>query len=775
MFELNEQVTEQLPAIVVSDIVPLPNNEIRVEINRPEDIKALKSAEQYRNYIFLMLPSKNDTQNEVIDNYYKRGVVAKIVLNMTNPNGSRRVKLQTIVRADVEEFVLTSPHLLVKFTTQPSISSDRDKEIATLELIKQELVSNNKMMPVLENKDVILNSLRKGISSAEFSDVIAINIIGDFKSHLKYLFELDITKRLLMILEDLRKQKYFASLESKIDEEVKRSINEAQKEYYLREKMKAIQDELGDKAKKETDIDTLRKKIKEAKMPKTVEEKAYNELNRYMSTPSTSPESGIIRTYLDFLIALPWNTQSVDSDDIKKAKEILDEDHYGLDKVKERILEYLAVKIMTQKNPQAILCLVGPPGVGKTSLAKSIARALNKKFVKLSLGGVKDESEIRGHRRTYLGALPGRILQNLKRAGTNNPVFLLDEIDKMSSDYKGDPTSAMLEVLDGEQNQFFSDNYLEEPFDLSHVFFIATANYLGNIPEPLRDRIEIVEVSSYTEYEKFEIATHHLLKKQLLANGLDESKFSISDQAIYSIIQNYTREAGVRELERLLSSIIRKAIKNILLNGASKIEINVDNLEEYLGKPKFTNNKTEENDLVGIVTGLAYTQFGGDTLSIEATHYKGEGKLLLTGQLGDVMKESAQAAFSYVKSNAEKFNINIKDIKESDVHIHVPEGAIPKDGPSAGVTITTALISTFTNRPVHHEIGMTGEVTLRGQVLPIGGLREKSIAAHRSGLKKIIIPYDNLKDIDEIPESVKNSLEIIPVKSVEEIVNIVLK
>ncbi len=775
MFELNEQVTEQLPAIVVSDIVPLPNNEIRVEINRPEDIKALKSAEQYRNYIFLMLPSKNDTQNEVIDSYYKRGVVAKIVLNMTNPNGSRRVKLQTIVRADVEEFVLTSPHLLVKFTTQPSISSDSDKEVATLELIKQELVSNNKMMPVLENKDVILNSLRKGISSAEFSDVIAINIIGDFKSHLKYLFELDITKRLLMILEDLRKQKYFASLESKIDEEVKRSINEAQKEYYLREKMKAIQDELGDKAKKETDIDTLRKKMKEAKMPKTVEEKAYNELNRYMSTPSTSPESGIIRTYLDFLIALPWNTQSVDSDDIKKAKEILDEDHYGLDKVKERILEYLAVKIMTQKNPQAILCLVGPPGVGKTSLAKSIARALNKKFVKLSLGGVKDESEIRGHRRTYLGALPGRILQNLKRAGTNNPVFLLDEIDKMSSDYKGDPTSAMLEVLDAEQNQFFSDNYLEEPFDLSHVFFIATANYLGNIPEPLRDRIEIVEVSSYTEYEKFEIATHHLLKKQLLANGLDESKFSISDQAIYSIIQNYTREAGVRELERLLSSIIRKAIKNILLNGASKIEINVDNLEEYLGKPKFTNNKTEENDLVGIVTGLAYTQFGGDTLSIEATHYKGEGKLLLTGQLGDVMKESAQAAFSYVKSNAEKFNINIKDIKESDVHIHVPEGAIPKDGPSAGVTITTALISTFTNRPVHHEIGMTGEVTLRGQVLPIGGLREKSIAAHRSGLKKIIIPYDNLKDIDEIPESVKNSLEIIPVKSVEEIVNIVLK
>lgn len=775
MFELTKEVTEQLPAIIVSDIVPLPGNEMRVEINRPEDVKALKSAEQYRNFVVVMLPSKNDTQNETIDNYYRRGVVAKVVLNMTNPNGSRRVKLQIVVRCDVVEFALTNPHLIVKFTTIPSTNSDADKEIATLDLIKQELVSNNKMIPVLENRDVILNSLRKGISSVEFSDIIAFNLVGDYKSHLKYLFEIDTTKRLIMILEDLQKQKYFAGLEAKIDEEVKKSINESQKEYYLREKMKAIQDELGDRAKKESDIDQLREKIKKAKMPKTVEEKAYNELNRYMSTPSTSPESGIIRTYLDFLINLPWNESSVDSDDIKKAKEILDEDHYGLDKVKDRILEYLAVKIMTEKNPQAILCLVGPPGVGKTSLAKSIARALSKKFVKLSLGGVKDESEIRGHRRTYLGALPGRILQNLKRAGTNNPVFLLDEIDKMSSDYKGDPTSAMLEVLDAEQNQFFSDNYLEEPFDLSHVFFIATANYLGNIPEPLRDRIEIVEVSSYTEYEKFEIARHHLLKKQLSSNGLTTDKFTISDQAIYTIIQNYTREAGVRELERLLGAIIRKSIKNILMNGVSKVDITVDNLEEYLGKPKFTNNKTEENDLVGIVTGLAYTQFGGDTLSIEATHYKGEGKLLLTGQLGDVMKESAQAAFSYVKSNAEKFNINIKDIKENDVHIHVPEGAIPKDGPSAGVTITTALISTFTNRPVRHEIGMTGEVTLRGQVLPIGGLREKSIAAHRSGLKKILIPYDNLKDIDEIPDSVKNSLEIVPVKSVEEIVNIVLK
>ncbi len=775
MFNNNEEVREQLPAIAINDIVPLPSAEIRVDLNQNEDVKAIKAAEQYRNYVVVLLNVNKDVKEETLDKYYKRGVVARVVLNMTNPNGTRRVKLQIITRCNINEFTLTNPYLVVDFTTCPSVSSNPDSEIATLNLIKDELVSNNKLMPVIENRDAILTALRKDIQTAEFSDIIAYNLTCDYKNHLKYLFELDTTKRLVYILEDLRKQKYFNELELKIDEEVKRSINESQKEYYLREKMRAIQDELGDKAKKESDIDLLREQIKKANMPKTVEEKALNELNRYTSTPSTSPEAGIIRSYLDFLIALPWNIQSVDSDDIVLAKRILDEDHYGLDKVKDRILEYLAVKIMTKKNPQAILCLVGPPGVGKTSLAKSIARALNKKFVKMSLGGVKDESEIRGHRRTYLGALPGRILQNLKRAGTNNPVFLLDEIDKMSSDYKGDPTSAMLEVLDAEQNQFFSDNYLEEPFDLSKVFFIATANYLDNIPEPLRDRIEIVELSSYTEYEKFAIATNYLIAKQLKANGLDNDKFSISDQSIYTIIQSYTREAGVRELERLLGTIIRKAIKMILIDKAERIDVTVDNLELFLGKPKFTNNKTEDADLVGIVTGLAYTQFGGDTLSIEATHYKGEGRLLLTGKLGDVMKESAQAAFSYVKSNALKFGINLQEIKESDLHIHVPEGAIPKDGPSAGVTITTAIISTFTNRPVRHDIGMTGEITLRGQVLPIGGLREKSIAAHRSGLKKIIIPFDNLKDLDEIPESVKNSLEIIPVKVVDEIVDIVLK
>lgn len=777
MFDKNIEEREQLPAIALSDIVPLPGNEIRIDVNNDSDIKALKVAEQYRNYLVVLftLKGKDDFDTPKIDRYYQMGILSKVVLHMTNPNGSHRIKIQPIVRCHINEFTLTNPNLMVDFTTCPSYTEDENKELATLELIKQELVSDNKMISVIENRDSILKALRKETTSDEFSDLIAFNLVGDYKTHLRYVFETNINTRLIYILEDLRKQKVFRSLEMKIDEEVKRSINESQKEYYLREKMRAIQDELGDKAKKETDIDLLREQIKKSGMPKTVEEKALNELNRYASTPSTSPESGIIRSYIDFLIALPWNKQSVDSNDIMLAKKILDQDHYGLDKVKERILEYLAVKIMTGKNPLTILCLVGPPGVGKTSLARSIAKALNKEFVSLRLGGVKDEAEIRGHRRTYLGALPGRILQNLKRAGTNNPVFLLDEIDKMSSDYKGDPASAMLEVLDPEQNKFFSDNYLEEPFDLSQVFFIATANYLDNIPETLRDRIEIVELSSYTEYEKFEIAKNYLIKKQLSSNGLDESKFSISDQAIYTIIQNYTREAGVRELERLIGTIVRKSVKIVLMDGKERVDVTVDNLEEFLGKQRFVNNKTEESDLVGVVTGLAYTQFGGDTLSIEATHYKGEGRVLLTGKLGDVMKESAQAAFSYVKTNAERFGIDLKEIKESDLHIHVPEGAIPKDGPSAGVTITMAIISTFTNRPVRHDIGMTGEVTLRGQVLPIGGLREKSIAAHRSGLKKIIIPYDNLRDIDEIPESVRNSLEIIPVKQVDEIIEIILK
>jgi ATP-dependent Lon protease len=564
-------------------------------------------------------------------------------------------------------------------------------------------------------------------------------------------------------------------IENEINMTVKKNIDENQKEYYLREKMKAIQEELGDKVKKESDIEELKEKILAKKMPKHIEEKAMYELQRYQSLPASSGESGVIRTYLDFLIDLPWYEVSVDETDIKKAEVALDSTHFGLEKVKERIIEYLAVKILTGKNPQTILCLVGPPGVGKTSLAQSIAKALGRNFVKQSLGGVKDESEIRGHRRTYLGALPGRIMDGMKKAKVVNPVFLLDEIDKLGFDYKGDPSAALLEVLDPEQNAKFSDHYLEEQYDLSQVLFIATANYLGNIPAPLRDRMEIIELSSYTEIEKLNIALEHLVSKQLELHGLNPKKFEITDDAIMELIRSYTREAGVRQLDRLFGSLTRKAIKIILGDKKNKVVIDKDNVIDYLGKPRFSNTKAEKDDQVGVVTGLAYTQFGGDTLPVEVTYYKGNGKLVLTGKLGDVMKESAQAALSYVKSNADKLGIDMDLFDKNDIHIHVPEGAVPKDGPSAGVTITTAIVSAMTNKKVDHFLGMTGEITLRGRVLPIGGLKEKSIAAHRSGLKTIMIPMDNKKDLEDIPEDVKKNLEIIPVETIDEIITRALK
>jgi ATP-dependent Lon protease len=578
-----------------------------------------------------------------------------------------------------------------------------------------------------------------------------------------------------MVLEDIAKQKMVSELEQHINEEVKKSIDESQKEYYLREKMRAIQNELGDKARKEDEVDELRTKILAAKMPKEIEEKALQELARYSSTPPAMAESGIIKTYLDFLVALPWKKASKDSNDLKKVQEKLDKNHYGLTSVKDRIVEYLAVKISTKKNPQTILCLVGPPGVGKTSLAISIADALGRKFVKQSLGGVRDESEIRGHRRTYIGALPGRILSGMKNAGTINPVFLLDEIDKMSSDYKGDPASAMLEVLDPEQNAKFSDHYLEENYDLSQVLFITTANYLENIPAPLRDRMEIVELSSYTEFEKFNIAKSHLIEKQLKAHGISEKEFSITDETVYHIIRHYTREAGVRELNRFIGTLIRKGIKEILMEKKPRIDITLDNVEHYLGKQRFSHNLADVKDQVGVATGLAYTQFGGDTLSVEVTFFKGKGALSLTGKLGDVMKESAITALSYVKANADKFNIDPAFFDAHDIHVHVPEGATPKDGPSAGITITTAILSAITGKLIDKEVGMTGEMTLRGYVLPIGGLREKSIAAHRSGLKTILIPKENEKDIEDIPVEVRNALKIISVGNISEVFEVAFK
>lgn len=558
-------------------------------------------------------------------------------------------------------------------------------------------------------------------------------------------------------------------LEKKIVQLVKRTMERTQKEYYLREQMKAIQKELGEKEGKAGEVEELREKIKEAKMPEHVEKTALKELNRYEKIPSASAESGVIRTYIDWLLSLPWTKATEDDLNIKKAEKILNEEHYGLEKVKERVLEYLAVQKLTNSLKGPILCLAGPPGVGKTSLAKSIARSLNRNFVRISLGGVRDESEIRGHRRTYVGAMPGRIIQGMKKAGTINPVFLLDEIDKMSNDFRGDPSSAMLEVLDPEQNHNFSDHYIEEPYDLSKVMFIATANNLASIPGPLRDRMEIISISGYTELEKLHIAKDHLLPKQIKEHGMNKSQLQVREDAMIKIIRYYTREAGVRSLERQLASICRKTAKIIVAEEKKRVVVTEKNLEEFLGKPIFRYGQAELEDQVGVATGLAYTTVGGDTLQIEVSLSPGKGKLILTGKLGDVMKESAQAAFSYVRSKTAELGIDENFHEKYDIHIHVPEGAVPKDGPSAGITITTALVSALTGKPIRKEVGMTGEITLRGRVLPIGGVKEKTLSAHRAGLTKVILPKDNEKDLDDIPDSVKEHMTFVLVSHVDEV------
>ena len=583
----------------------------------------------------------------------------------------------------------------------------------------------------------------------------------------KFLEEYHLEKRLEMFLTYISLEKKKEEIEKEINLRVKDSVESSQKDYYLRERIKAIKEELGDG--QGADVEKLKEEFSKDRYPENIKAKANEEIRRLDMTSTASGEYGMIRTYLDWLISIPWTEKSVDETDLTKVKEVLDEDHYGLEKIKTRILEYLAVKELSHSLKSPIICLVGPPGVGKTSLAKSIARALNRNFVKMSLGGVRDEAEIRGHRRTYLGSYPGRIIQGMKKAGTTNPVFLIDEIDKMGADYKGDPSSAMLEVLDPEQNSMFQDHYLEETYDLSDVMFIATANYLENIPAPLLDRLEIINLSSYTELEKLNICKDHLIPKVLKKDGLKPSQFSISDEMITHVIRHYTRESGVRELERMMETLARKATLEIYTKSKRSIKVSKKLVQEWLGHEKFEYGTKEKKNQVGVVTGLAYTAFGGDILQIEVNYFEGKGKLIITGQLGDVMKESAEIALDYVKSNAKKFGIDVKFFETHDIHIHVPEGAVPKDGPSAGVTLTTAFVSALTNKAVDANCAMTGEVTLRGNVLPIGGLREKSIAANRSGIKKVFIPKGNVKDIDELPDIVKENITFMPVDKVDTI------
>ena len=768
------ELSKSLPAVVVRGTVPIPNNDFRIEVGRKISLKAVEEAEKnFGSYAIILIQKNPMIEEPTIDDIEAYGALVKVQMKIKLPNDAYKVKFSVVSRVKIKEYFLTDPYFVVEYDEQETIPGEIDEEVTLVKMIMQEVANNANTLLVPNNQ--VLEKVQQGLSTEKVCDLVVFNLKSPDQQKYRYLEENNLNTRLRMLLEDINKQKMIVDLEQKINDEIKKSIDENQKEYYLREKMRAIQNELGDKAKREEEIDELRKKILAAKMPKTIEEKALQELNRYQSTPAAMAESSIIKTYLDLLVELPWKKASKDNYDLKKVKDKLDENHYGLEKVKERIIEYLAVKIMTKRNPQTILCLAGPPGVGKTSLAISIADALNRKFVKQSLGGVRDESEIRGHRRTYIGAMPGRIIKGMKDAKTVNPVFLLDEIDKMSSDYKGDPASAMLEVLDPEQNAKFSDHYLEEPYDLSQVLFITTANYLENVPAPLRDRMEIVELSSYTEQEKFQIAKRHLIEKQLKAHGLKATQFEITDESIYYIIQHYTREAGVRELNRYIGALIRKSVKEILLTKVEKVAITKENIENYIGKARFVHNLADEKEQIGVATGLAYTQFGGDTLPVEVTYYKGKGNLVLTGKLGDVMKESAQTALSFVKSKATSFNIDPELFNQNDFHVHVPEGAIPKDGPSAGITIATAIVSAATQRFIKKDVGMTGEITLRGYVLPIGGLKEKAIAAHRSGLKTILIPKDNQKDVDDIPEEVRDALEIVTVENVNDVFQYALK
>lgn len=772
MYEANKLFSDRLPAVPVRGVVFLPGSDVRVEVGRDFSKNAISEAENNRDgHVLLVFQHNPEITEPEFDDFLAVGLLARISVKIKLPNGNYKIKFEPITRVELHDLMAKEPFYLIDFTSMVLRPENLDEEQVLLKMVTKETIENAAFL--FRDSKKVLDTMQSGITSDRLCDLIASELRISENDRAKYLLTISINKRLQYILEDIEKEKTLQSIESKINESVRKSADQNQKEYYLREKMRAIQEELGDS--KQDDAQKLLEMINASDMPDRVREKALKELKRYEYLSANSSEASVVRTYLETLISIPWQKMTEDEKDINVAIDKLEAAHYGLEKVKERIIEYLSVKMLTGKNPQTILCLSGPPGVGKTSLAKSIANALNREFVKTSLGGVHDEAEIRGHRRTYVGALPGRIINGMIRAKVANPVFLIDEIDKLVMNERNDPSSAMLEVLDPEQNQFFSDHYVEEDYDLSKVLFITTANYLENIPAPLRDRMEIIELSSYTEIEKFYIAERFLVKKQIESHGLEAGRLEVTDDTIRTMIKEYTREAGVRQLERLLGSIVRKTIKEILVNKLDKVEITPEKLAQYLGKPLFHNNQIQKEDMVGVVTGLAYTMAGGDTLDVEATYYGGKNNLVLTGNLGNVMKESAMAAMSYVRANSEILNIKIDLSEKYDIHIHVPEGAIPKDGPSAGVTIATALISVLSQRKVDRFVGMTGEITLKGRVLPIGGLKEKAIAALRSGLKEIVIPKGNEKDIDDIPKEVRDALKISLVETIEDVLKIALK
>ena len=762
----------QLPLVCTRGVVVFPNQEVIIDVGREKSTRAVEEAqEKYESQVVLVAQRDLALEEPDVNDVYSYGTLCQIK-HIRRMDGYLRVKFRGMQRVELHTIINDDTLMSVTAEVKTDIAQDPMEEVALVRKIAKQFEEIEAVSQTIPKE--MINELAKGVSAPVLSDQIAQLFPFTLEKRQELLETLGVNERLYLILQEIESEKELSQIENKINDKVKTRIEESQKEYYLREKMRAIKEELGDVPDTDKDVDAIRKRLEENPYPDSIKDKIRDELSRYEMLPAASGETGVIKTYIDWMMDLPWWQESRDNEDLNLASEILDADHYGLEKIKERILEYLALKQMTNSLRAPIICLVGPPGVGKTSLAKSVARALDRKFVKISLGGVKDESEIRGHRRTYLGSMPGRFIQAMKKAGTVNPVFLIDEIDKMASDYKGDPASAMLEVLDPEQNSLFSDHYIEEPYDLSKVLFIATANYLENIPNALRDRLEIIELSSYTELEKIEIAKRHLVPKQIKENGLKTSQLKIDDEMISFLIRYYTRESGVRQLERVIATVCRKSVLAILKDNKRSIKVTKKLVKEWLGHEKFEYGKRETKDQIGTVTGLAYTSFGGDVLQVEVNHFEGKGKLVITGQLGDVMKESATIAYDYVRANAKKYKIQPEVFEKNDIHIHVPEGAVPKDGPSAGVTLTTALVSSLSDTPVKANLAMTGEVTLRGNVLPIGGLKEKSMAAHRCGITTIVIPKANVKDLDDVPATVKESVNFVPVERVSQVLDVAL-
>ncbi len=761
------------PLLPLRGLLVFPAMVIHLDVGRDRSVHALEKAMLEDNLIVLaaQMDSQEDEPNP--EAIYTIGTLARIKQMMKLQNGTFRVLVEGIERVQLDLFVEQMDYWMVETTRLESSMEDSPRLHALVRTVMKQFESFLKS----SNKQTseVLATVSDLEEPSQIADAIAGNLTIKIRDKQAILEALDVKDRLEKLLQLLSDEKEILELEQMINQRVKKQMERTQKEYYLREQMKAIQKELGEKDARQSEIEELKTALAKLDLPDDVVEKIRKELDRLERIPIASAEGSVIRTYVDWLMSLPFADQTMPEIDLDRAERILNEDHYGLEKVKERMMEHLAVQKLVAKPKGPILCLVGPPGVGKTSLARSIAKALDRAFVRVSLGGVRDEAEIRGHRRTYIGAMPGRIMQGMKTCGTKTPVFLLDEIDKMAHDFRGDPSSALLEVLDPEQNNTFSDHYIELPFDLSQVMFITTANTIHGIPQPLLDRMELIALSGYTEEEKLHIATDYLLPKQVLLHGLQKNQLSVTKDAIEKIIREYTREAGVRNLERQLATLCRKAAKAIVSKQQERVKISVKNLFRFLGTPRYRYGTAQLHDQIGVATGLAYTESGGDTLAIEVSVMEGKGQVITTGQLGDVMKESAQAALSYVRTRANDLSIAQGYLEKHDLHIHVPEGAIPKDGPSAGITMATALVSALTSRMIRRDVAMTGEITLRGRVLPIGGLKEKSLAALRAGITTIIVPKDNEKDVLEIPETVKKSITFVFVEHMDQVLHEALR